>query len=59
MMQMFSAAVRTCFCVTSDPEGDDGGDRLRSRRDGDAGGMDQRRPHHYPFTGPAGNGYGK
>jgi len=46
------------FSVTADTEGDDGGDRLRSRRDGDPGGVDQRRPHHHPFARLAGHGYG-
>uniref|UniRef100_A0AAV2K6C7 EF-hand domain-containing protein n=1 Tax=Knipowitschia caucasica TaxID=637954 RepID=A0AAV2K6C7_KNICA len=41
----------------TDSEGDDGGDRLRQRRDGDAGGVDPRRPHYDPFTGLTGHGH--
>lgn len=47
-----------CVPAALDTEGDDGGDRLQPRWDSHAGGVDQRRPHHHPFTGPAGHGYG-
>lgn len=44
--------------VTSDTEGNDGRDWLRQRWDCHTGGVDQRRPHYHPFTGPAGHGHG-
>uniref|UniRef100_U3IRF9 EF-hand domain-containing protein n=1 Tax=Anas platyrhynchos platyrhynchos TaxID=8840 RepID=U3IRF9_ANAPP len=42
-------------CPT-DPEGNDGGDRLRPRRERDAGGVDPGRHDHHPLAGPAGHG---
>lgn len=45
-------------CPT-DPEGNDGGDRLRPRRERDAGGVDPGRHDHHPLAGPAGHGDGE